>query len=296
MAIVAAADAGDEVLPTSSACVISCCARRDAPPESSQVPGVSVQDILAVLSGAAVGLVLAVIGGGGSILATPALLYLVGVSDAHMAIGTSALAVSANALANLIHHARRGHVMWRYGAIFASAGVIGAAFGARLGQHTDAKLLLPLFALLMIVIGVFMLRRKPQGGAAIARFEPHKAGRLIVAGAGAGALSGFFGIGGGFLIVPGLVGATAMSMIQAIGTSLLSVSAFGATTAASYAFGGLIDWRIAALFICGGLVGGLVGSMLAAHLSKQRSALQRIFAGVVFAVAAYMLYRSFTHG
>jgi len=251
-------------------------------------------DILAILSGAAVGLVLAVIGGGGSILATPALLYLVGVSDAHVAIGTSALAVSANAFANLIQHARRGHVLWRYGAIFAAAGGIGAAFGAGAGQHTDAKVLLPLFALLMIVIGVFMLRRNAGGGEAIARFEPHKVGRLIATGAAVGTLSGFFGIGGGFLIVPGLVGATAMSMIQAIGTSLLSVSAFGATTAASYAAGGFIDWRIAALFIGGGLFGGALGSTFAARLSKQRGALQRIFAGVVFVVAAYMLWRSFS--
>ncbi|MBI3438059.1 MAG: sulfite exporter TauE/SafE family protein [Proteobacteria bacterium] len=255
----------------------------------------TLPDLLALLSGAAVGLVLAVIGGGGSILATPALLYLVGMSDAHAAIGTSAIAVSANALANLVQHARRGHVMWRYGAIFAAAGVVGAAFGAGVGQHTDTKVLLPLFALLMIVIGVFMLRRKPEGGDAIARFEPHKVGRLIATGACVGTLSGFFGIGGGFLIVPGLIGATAMSMIQAIGTSLLSVSAFGATTAATYAFGGLIDWRIAALFIGGGIVGGAIGALFAARLAQQRGALQRIFALVVFAVAAYMLYRSFAH-
>lgn len=254
----------------------------------------SAHDLLAILSGAAVGLVLAVIGGGGSVLATPALLYLVGISDAHVAIGTSALAVSANALANLFQHARRGHVMWRYGGIFAAAGVMGAAFGAGVGQHTDTKVLLPLFALLMIVIGVAMLRRKAEDGDAIARFEPHKVGRLIATGACVGTLSGFFGIGGGFLIVPGLVGATAMSMIQAIGTSLLSVSTFGATTAATYAAGGLIDWRIAALFIGGGILGGIVGSTFAARLSKQKRALQRIFAGVVFVVAAYMLYRSFS--
>jgi hypothetical protein len=105
-------------------------------------------------------------------------------------------------------------------------------------------------------------------------------------------LSGFFGIGGGFLIVPGLITATAMRLICAIGSSLLSVSAFGAATAATYAAGGFIDWRIAALFIGGGVIGGLAGSTFAAQLATQRQTLQRIFAGVVFAVAAYMLYRS----
>ena len=82
-------------------------------------------------------------------------------------------------------------------------------------------------------------------------------------------------------------------LFQAIGTSLLSVSAFGATTAATYAAGGLIDWRIAALFIGGGIAGGAIGALFAARLAQQRGALQRVFAFVVFAVAAYMLYRSF---
>ena len=255
----------------------------------------ALPDILAVLSGALVGLVLALIGGGGSILATPALLYVVGIADAHVAIGTSALAVSVNALANLIQHARRGHVMWRYASIFGAAGVVGALFGAGAGQHTDTRVLLPLFGVLMIVVGLAMLRPRPAGGEEVARFEPHKVGRLIATGACVGALSGFFGIGGGFLIVPGLIGATGMSMIQAIGSSLFSVSAFGATTATSYALGGLIDWRVAALFIGGGVIGGALGATVAERLSKQRGTLQRIFAVVVFVVAVYMLWRSFGH-
>lgn len=252
----------------------------------------SLPDILAILSGSAVGLVLALIGGGGSILATPALLYVVGVANPHVAIGTSALAVSVNAFANLINHARRGNVKWRCAMVFAGAGVVGAALGAALGKLTDAQILLPLFALLMIVVGIFMLcpRKGDDNGDIVLTRE--NAPKLIAYGLGAGALSGFFGIGGGFLIVPGLIGATGMTMLQAVGSSLFSVGSFGATTAASYALDGLVDWRIAALFIGGGLVGGLIGASFATHLSKQRGALQRVFAGVVFAVAAYMLYRS----
>jgi uncharacterized membrane protein YfcA len=252
----------------------------------------TLADILAVLSGSAVGLTLALIGGGGSILATPALLYVVGVTNPHIAIGTSALAVSVNAFANLINHARRGHVRWRYAMIFAVAGVIGASAGAAVGKITNPDVLLPLFALVMIVAGIFMLRRKADSPAEEQRFERARVPRLLLYGQGAGLMSGFFGIGGGFLIVPSLVGATGMSMIQAIGTSLFSVGAFGATTATSYALDGLIDWRIASLFIGGGIIGGAIGAAFATHLSKQRGALQRVFAAVVFAVAAYMLYRS----
>jgi uncharacterized membrane protein YfcA len=260
--------------------------------ESRHVPRVTLPDILAILSGGAVGLVLALIGGGGSILATPALLYIVGVSNPHVAIGTSALAVSVNAFANLINHARRGNVKWRCAMVFAGAGVIGAAIGATLGKMTDAQVLLPLFALLMIVVGIAMLRPRKGDGNGDVVLNAQNAPKLVGFGLGAGALSGFFGIGGGFLIVPGLIGATGMTMIQAVGSSLFSVGSFGATTAASYALDGLVDWRIALLFIGGGLIGGVIGASVATRLAKQRGALQRVFAGVVFVVAAYMLYRS----
>ncbi|MEZ5959253.1 MAG: sulfite exporter TauE/SafE family protein [Hyphomonadaceae bacterium] len=252
----------------------------------------SLPDILAVLSGSAVGLILALIGGGGSILATPALLYVVGVANPHVAIGTSALAVSVNAFANLINHARRGNVKWRCAMVFAAAGVVGAAIGAAIGKMTDAQILLPLFAVLMIVVGIAMLRQRKGDGDGEVVLNAQNAPKLIAFGLGAGGLSGFFGIGGGFLIVPGLIGATGMTMIQAVGSSLFSVGTFGATTAASYAFDNLIDWRIALLFIGGGLIGGMIGASFATHLAKQRGALQRVFAGVVFAVAAYMLYRT----
>ena len=249
-------------------------------------------DILAVLSGSVVGLVLALIGGGGSILATPALLYVVGVANPHVAIGTSALAVSVNAFANFLNHLKRGNVKWRCAVVFGMAGVVGASIGAAIGKATDPKILLPLFAVLMIVVGAAMLRPRKHEGDGNVVLNAQNLPKLLAYGFGVGVLSGFFGIGGGFLIVPGLIGATGMTMIQAVGSSLFSVGAFGAATAASYALDNLIDWRIALLFIGGGVIGGAVGASFASHLAKQRGALQRIFAGVVFAVAAYMLYRS----
>ena len=115
---------------------------------------------------------------------------------------------------------------------------------------------------------------------------------LIGIGFAVGALSGFFGIGGGFLIVPGLMGATAMPLINAIGSSLVSVTAFGLTTAASYALSGLIDWPLAFLFILGGALGGLLGIRLAHHLAGHKRALTFTFSGVVIAVGLYVVARS----
>jgi uncharacterized membrane protein YfcA len=254
---------------------------------------IGAADILAILSGSLVGLSLALIGGGGSILATPALLYVVGVADAHAAIGTSALAVSANAFANLANHWRRGNVHWPSASIFAAAGVAGAAIGASVGKATDAQILLPLFAVLMVIVGVMMLRPRVSTAHAEIVMNRRTVLRLVGIGAAVGFVSGFFGIGGGFLIVPGLIAAAGLGMMQAIGSSLLSVGAQGATTAVSYAADGLVDWRIAGLFIAGGIFGGLVGAGLGARLAKERGALQKVFAGVVFVTAAYMLYRSF---
>ena len=116
--------------------------------------------------------------------------------------------------------------------------------------------------------------------------------KLVGLGIGAGALSGFFGIGGGFLIVPGLLLATGMPILNAIGSSLLAVTAFGLTTAVNYAASGLVDWALAALFITGGVLGGLVGARSAKALAERRGALNTVFAALIVAVAIYMLVRS----
>lgn len=258
----------------------------------SLVPGIG--ELLAVLCGSAVGFSLALIGGGGSILATPLLLYVVGVRDPHLAIGTSAVAVSANAFANLLPHARAGHVRWRAGFVFAAAGVLGAWLGSSVGKAMDGHRLLALFALLMLVVAFLMLRGRRDGAAD--RYPlPNTLPRLGAVGIGAGGLAGFFGIGGGFLIVPGLMFASGMEIINAIGTSLFSVGTFAATTAGNYAASGLVDWRIAAEFIGGGVIGGWLGALGARRLAGTRGALNVVFAGVIVVVAIYMLYRSLTH-
>jgi len=123
-----------------------------------------VPDALAALCGSAVGFSLGLIGAGGSILAVPLLLYVVGIEDAHVAIGTSALSVAANAFGNLIGHWRAGNVKWPCAATFAIAGIVGAAIGSSLGKLVDGQKLLFLFALAMIAVGIACCARARRSG------------------------------------------------------------------------------------------------------------------------------------
>ncbi|MEO8453706.1 MAG: sulfite exporter TauE/SafE family protein [Sphingomicrobium sp.] len=251
----------------------------------------TVQMVLGALSGALVGFTLGLVGGGGSILAVPLMVYLVGVKSPHVAIGTSALAVAVNAALGVFNHARHGTVIWRCGIMYALAGVIGAFVGSSAGKAFDGQRLLFLFAIVMVVVGVLMLRRRKNVGVPGATCGRANAPKVLGYGLGTGAFSGFFGIGGGFLIVPGLVASTDMAMINAVGTSLVAVTAFGLTTAANYAFSGLVDWILAGVFIAGGLVGSVAGTKVAKRMSGAGH-LSTIFAALIFVVAAYMLWKS----
>lgn len=256
--------------------------------------GTLFQTTAALGAGGIVGFTLGLIGGGGSILATPLLIYLVGLSNTHMALGTGALAVSANAYANLIGHARRGNVRWRCAAVFAAMGTFGALAGSTLGISMNGKKLLFLFGLLMLVVAGLMLRKKklPVGSSSVPVAPPHICWRTAGVAALTGLASGFFGIGGGFLIVPGLIFATGMPMINAIGSSLLAVGTFGLATALNYAANGFVDWKVAFEFIVGGIGGGLIGMTLASRLSMKGLLLNKIFAGIVALAGIYVLYRS----
>ncbi|WP_439710291.1 TSUP family transporter [Agrobacterium leguminum] len=171
--------------------------------------------LLAIGSGSLIGCTLGLIGGGGSILATPLLLYVVGVRDAHTAIGTGALAVSANAYLNLASHAAKGHVRWRCGSIFALAGALGAYFGSSIGKLVDGQSLLFMFGLLMLFVGFAMRRVNAQTGVTAASLTLRIYIKVASIAFLVGFASGFFGIGGGFLIVPGLVLSTGMPLTPA---------------------------------------------------------------------------------
>jgi len=249
----------------------------------------ALQTVLAILSGGVVGFTLGLIGGGGSILAVPLLLYVVGIHDTHVVIGTTALAVAVNAFINLIPHWRAGHVRWKAAISFAIPGAIGAVLGSVIGKMVNGKALLFLFAVLMLVIAVKMLRTK-HADTNTRDGKDIKLGRVLGTGATTGMVSGFFGIGGGFLIVPGLMFATGMVMIDAIGSSLFSVGTFGLTTAISYSISGLIDWWVFVLYVIGGIVGGVGGTLLSSRLGKNKRALQMVFSFIIIFVAIYMLY------
>ncbi len=254
-------------------------------------------DLTTGASGVIVGAILGLVGGGGSILAVPLLVYMVGIASPHVAIGTGAIAVAMSALANLGLHARAGNVKWRCAIAFSMAGVAGALTGAHFAKMVDGQRLLLLFGVLMLVVGIAMLQPRKDNGVGTIRLDSesalHLLPRLAGIGLAVGLMSGFFGIGGGFLIVPGLMLATKMPLKNAIGTSLVSVAAFGASTAASYALSGLIDWRIAAIFVAGGLLGGLAGVALGKKLAGQKFLLNYIFAAIVIAAGLYVSVRGY---
>ncbi len=251
-----------------------------------------LQIILSLASGLVVGFSLGLIGGGGSILAIPLLIYVVGLSDPHLAIGTSALAVGANAFFNVIPHAKKRHVYYAEGGLFTLPGIAGALSGAELGLLTPGNELLFAFAFLMIGVAVYMLKRKCLDAATSPKKDAGKNRTWKIVGMGflVGLASGYFGIGGGFLIVPGLIYAAGLNIVEAVGTSLISVGAFGLVTSLRYALNGYVIPVISGLFVLGGIAGGWIGARFAYRVPRRT--LSRMFAIIVIAVAIYMIYVS----
>jgi uncharacterized membrane protein YfcA len=248
--------------------------------------------ITAIASGAVVGALLGLFGGGGSVLATPLLLYVVGIDDPHVAIGTSAAAVAVNALINLVGHGRGGRVKWPCATVFAVTGLAGSFLGSTLAKQVDGQRLLLFFALAMAAIALSMLRRPKGEGDPQVHITWRLTLKLAPLGLITGVAAGFFGIGGGFLIVPGLMAATGMTLANAAASSLLSVALFGAATSANYAVSGLVNWPVAGLFILGGMAGGWVGLRGAGLLAARAMLARRLFAGLVLIVAAYVAWQA----
>lgn len=248
--------------------------------------------VLAVVGGAVIGLLLSVFGGGGSVLATPLLLYVVGVRDPHVAIGTSAAAVAVNALVGLGAQARAGRVKWRCASVFAVSGLIGSLVGAHLAKQVDGGALILWFAVAMAAVGGSMLIPRKAAGDPFVTLTPALTAKLAPLGLLVGLAAGFFGIGGGFLIVPGLMAATGMTMAHAAASSLVSVVLFGAATSASYAVSGQIDWAVFLALVAGGGVGALAGGPVANALADRAAIARRVFALFVIATAAYVALRA----
>ncbi|MFE2424343.1 sulfite exporter TauE/SafE family protein [Streptomyces hokutonensis] len=240
--------------------------------------------ILALAAGAVIGLALGALGGGGSVLAVPALIYLLGFTP--VAATTASLVIVAVTSATAMSaHARDGHVRWRTGLLFAAAGIGPAMLGGALAGRIPAVVLTAAFGVVAGAAALRMLRSRPR---AVDTVVPVRPGRAAVAGAGLGAVTGVLGVGGGFLAVPALVGVLGMRMRYAVGTSLLviTVNSLAALAMRTGTADGL-DWAVVGPFAGAAILGAWDGKRLAAKVSGHT--LQRVFALVLMAVAAFML-------
>ncbi len=257
-----------------------------------------------------IGVSLGALGGGGSILAVPALVYAAGQTPKH-ATTTSLLLVAITALIGIVPHLRAGRVRVVAGTVFGLAGVGGSLLGSHWNKAADPNVLLLAFSGLMLVAAYAMGRRtrrpaavprtaRSVGAAAVpipagvaptrVQLDPLTSVKVVVAGTLVGLLTGFFGVGGGFVIVPALVLALGFTMPEAVGTSLLVITVNSAVAMATRLQGGAIEWGTVVPFTVASLIGVVVGSRLAS--TRDSGSLQRWFVGLLVLVAVYTAGRS----
>ncbi|MGZ4764974.1 MAG: sulfite exporter TauE/SafE family protein [Ilumatobacteraceae bacterium] len=266
--------------------------------------------LLASPLGFLIGLSLGALGGGGSILAVPALVYAAGQTPKH-ATTTSLILVALTAMIGIVPHWRARRVRVAAGTIFGVAGVGGSLLGSHWNKSANPNVLLLAFSGLMLVAAYGMWRRVTRApkivslrsvGAAAAppaaptsaptsvRIDPMTIVKVMVAGTIVGLLTGFFGVGGGFVIVPALVLALGFSMPEAVGTSLLVITINSAVALTTRLQAGIIEWGTVIPFTIASLLGVIVGSRIA-H-TRDSSSLQRWFVGLLVVVAVYTAVRS----
>ena len=247
--------------------------------------------MLYVLLGAlAIGLVLGLLGSGGSILTVPVLVYLAGESE-KVAIAESLAIVGVIALAGAIPYARQKLVDWRSELFFGVPGIIGTYGGAALSAFVSGTVQLVLFAGVMLLAAGLMLRGRREGSGDRA---PQAAWLIALEGLGVGVLTGLVGVGGGFLIVPALVLLGGLPMRTAVGTSLLIIAAKSAAGFWKYLdvlaeLGQGVDWRLIGLLTVVGVAGSLVGNRVSHRVPQ--AALRRGFAVFLVAMGVFILWR-----
>ncbi len=244
--------------------------------------------VIGLILSAVIGLSLGLIGGGGSILTVPILVYFLDVGP-HEAVVMSLAVVGATSLFGSYLHYRADNVDLRGGVLFGSAGIIGALLGSPLTSLVSSEILLLSFGLLMLVVAVSMVWRKRQPIDAPAR-NAHPA-QAIVAGFGVGVMTGFLGVGGGFLIVPALVFFAGLSIKKAIGTSLFVIFLNCVAGLVGHLGQGAFDWTLTAVVMGLAVAGAIVGTMLANSIAAHR--LQRIFAVLVLGVGAFLVVKNY---
>ncbi len=236
-----------------------------------------------------VGLLLGLLGGGGTILAVPVFVYVLGF-EAKSAIAHSLIVVGITSLVGSYGHWRAGSVRWRVALVFGLVAMVGAVAGARLALLLSGRVQLTLFAVVMLVASVFMFRgRRPaaadDGGAP----APQRLRLLPIAlqAAGVGIVTGLVGVGGGFMIVPALTLLGGLPIYQAVGTSLVIIGFNALAGFGGYLDQVTVDWTLVAVFTMTAIVGALVGTSLGRHVPA--NALRKGFAVFLVLVAGWIL-------
>lgn len=244
-----------------------------------------------------IGLMLGLLGGGGSILTVPMLVYMLNI-EPKIAITTSFVVVGLSSVIALIPHARRQAVCWKSGALFGLAGMGGALGGGRLAAHFSSDLLMTLFGLISLIVGLLMLWRNQAGSAGKANPSvaicPLRTPvlRLLFDGFFVGALTGLVGVGGGFLIVPALTLWVGLPLQGAIGTSLLVIAMNACAGLAGYSHHVMPDWSLTAWVATGAIIGSLIGAWLSKHIPA--ITLRKVFGVMVISIAGYVLSQALT--
>lgn len=215
--------------------------------------------LIDIALGVAIGLSLGFLGGGGSILTVPALVYAVGLSP-QTAVTTSLIIVGANAALGAYFHRNQGTLNWRVALVFGGAGMAGAFLSAGLSEQVSSTMLMILFAILMLAVGVFMLFSPTPASRGTL---PRGVGVTLSSGAGVGVLTGFLGVGGGFLIVPALVMLVGLPIQQAVGTSLVVIAMNSLAGLLGHLGTATLDYEVIALFVASGFIGSFAGARLA---------------------------------
>ena len=236
-----------------------------------------------VAFGIIIGLMLGLVGGGGSILTVPILVYVLGLTP-HEATATSLVIVGATAVAGLAPHMQAGRVQWRTAILFGAAGILGTFGGAWANRRVSGPMILLLFGILMLVVAARMVRGASSN--AETATEP-RLWVIPVAGLTVGLLTGFFGVGGGFVIVPALVLWLGLPMRVAVGTSLVIIAINSLAGAIAHRDDGAFNWMVALFFVVGGLVGGQFGARAAGRVNEDM--LRRSFAGVMVSIALFLI-------
>jgi len=234
--------------------------------------------------GFGIGLSLGLLGGGGSILTVPALVYLVGQTP-QAAVTTSLAIVGTNSLVGAMFHRAQGTLNWKVALSFGSAGMLVSYLSAHLSSRLSPEFLLVVFGLLMLAIGMMLFFRKGDESE-----KPHASKPLTVvlaSGAGVGLLTGVLGVGGGFLVVPALVMLVGLPVQVAVGTSLIVIAMNSAAGFLGHAGSGSFDLVMTLIFTFAGLAGTFAGTKLSGRMSSLK--LQKVFAVFVVVLALFLL-------